>query len=217
MTRFVAGVLLCFAGSSCFMACGAPSDEESVRSVAEAMVNLKPSKHFSGEPEYPVEGGPPKLDLPPPWDDPPNQQEPEQEPYEPPTYEPPEPDHYNGIDPSEHQNPHHESTGNHGGPDHGGPNAGDGINHGHVTTSHGDSTYGDKYTTRMSPQRWKNICTFGCAVFAGAGCASVAGSCVAGAVWSFGGILIPCAWAATAACGAATGIAATCAIKCNGG
>lgn len=30
MTRFVAGVLLCFAGSFCFMACGAPSEEGSV-------------------------------------------------------------------------------------------------------------------------------------------------------------------------------------------
>jgi hypothetical protein len=66
MTRFVAGVLLCFAGSFCFMACWAPSDEESVGYVAEPAVMLKPPKHFSGEPEYPVEG-PPKLDLPPPW------------------------------------------------------------------------------------------------------------------------------------------------------
>jgi hypothetical protein len=119
MTRFVAGVLLCFAGSFCFMACGAPPEEEPVGSVAEPMVLLKPPKHFSGEPEYPVEG-PPKLDLPPPWLDDPSDPGPEQEPFEPPTYEPPEPDHHNGIDPYEHANPHHESTGNHGGPHVGG-------------------------------------------------------------------------------------------------
>ena len=124
MTRFVAGVLLCFAGSSCFMACGAPSEEESVGSVAEPMVMITPSKHFSGEPEYPVEGGPPKLNLPPPWDDPQDQQGPEQEPYEPPTYEPPEPDHHSGIDPYEHANPHHGSSGQHSGL--GGRGAGDG-------------------------------------------------------------------------------------------
>ena len=107
----------------------AQSEEESVGSLAEPMVNLKPPKHFSGEPEYPVVGAP-KLDLPPPWDDPPNQQGPDQEPFEPPTFEPPtfeppEPDHHNGIDPYEHRNPHHESTGNHCGPDVGG--SGDGT------------------------------------------------------------------------------------------
>ena len=123
MTRFVAGVLLCFAGSSGFMACGAPPEEEfvgSVGSVAEPAVMLKPSEHFSGEPEYPV-AGPPKLDLPPPWVDHPSDPGPAREPlgpptHEPPTYEPPEPDPHNGIDPYEHRNPHHESTGNHGSP-----------------------------------------------------------------------------------------------------
>jgi hypothetical protein len=96
------------------MACGAPPEEESVGSVAEPAVLLKPPKHFSGEPEYPVEG-PPKLDLPPPWVVDPSDPGPAQEPFEPPGYEPPlEPDEHNGIDPSEHRNPHHESTGNHG-------------------------------------------------------------------------------------------------------
>jgi hypothetical protein len=125
MTRFVAGVLLCFAGSFCFMACGAPPEEGSVGSMAEPAVLLKPPKHFSGEPEYPVEG-PPKLDLPPPSEVEPSDPGPVQEPLEPPTYEPPlEPDEHNGVDPSEHGNPHHESTGNHGGPDVGG--SGDGT------------------------------------------------------------------------------------------
>ncbi len=124
MKRFVAGLLLSFAGSSCFMACGAPSEEEPLGSVAEPMVILKPPKHFSGEPEYPVEGAP-KLDLPPPWVVEPSDPGPDHEPYEPPTYEPPayeppEPDHHNGVDPYEHRNPHHESTGNHGGLDVGG-------------------------------------------------------------------------------------------------
>ena len=81
---------------------------------------LKPPKHFSGEPEYPVEGQP-KLDLPPPWVVDPSAPGPDQEPFEPPTYEPPlEPGQHNGVDPSEHANPHHESTGNHGSPDVGG-------------------------------------------------------------------------------------------------
>ena len=227
MTRIVAGALLCYAGPFGFMACGAPSEEESVGSVAEPAVLLKPPKHFSGEPEYPVEGGPPKLDLPPPWDDRTNQQGPEKEPYEPPTYEPPEqppvePPPEMPVpgenSPREGYNPHHSSESRHSSILHGGPDAGDGIgHHGHMETSRGSSSSGDKYTTRMSPQQWKNICTFGCAVLAGAGCASVGFSCVAGAVWSFGGILIPCAWAATAACGAAAGISVTCAIKCNGG
>lgn len=131
MTRFVAGVLLCFTGSCGFMACGAPPEEEfveSVGSVAEPAVMLKPSEHFSGEPEYPVEG-PSKLDLPPPWVDHPSDPGPAREPlgpptHEPPTHEPPEPDPHNGIDPYEHRNPHHESTGNHGGLDHGGPGGG---------------------------------------------------------------------------------------------
>jgi hypothetical protein len=125
MSKFVAGMLLCFAGSFCFMACGAPSEEESVESVAEPMVMLKPPKHFSGEPEYPVEG-PPRLDLPPPWVEDPSAPGPEQEPFEPPTYEPPlDPVQHNGVDPSEHANPHHESTRNHGNPDVGG--SGDGT------------------------------------------------------------------------------------------
>ena len=59
MTRFVAGLFLCFAGSSCFLACAAPPEEESVGSVSEAAVNLKPPKQFPGEPEYPVEGAEP--------------------------------------------------------------------------------------------------------------------------------------------------------------
>ncbi len=91
-------------------------------SVAEPAVMLKSPKQFSGEPGYPVQG-PPKLDLPPPWVDGPAEPGPEQEPFEPPTLEPPEPDHHTGIDPSEHGNPHHESTGNHGGPGGGGSGA----------------------------------------------------------------------------------------------
>jgi hypothetical protein len=89
--------------------------------VAEPAVLLKPPKHFSGEPEYPVEG-PPKLDLPPPGVVEPSDPGPAREPFEPPTYEPPtyeppvEPGEHNGVDPSEHRNPHHESTGNHGSP-----------------------------------------------------------------------------------------------------
>jgi hypothetical protein len=115
------------------MACGAPSEEEFVGSVAEPAVLLKPPKHFSGEPEYPVEGGPPKLDLPPPWDGPPNQQGPEYEPYqpptyEPPTYEPPDPDPHNGIDPYEHANPHRNNESGHSNIPRG-PNAGDDMAH----------------------------------------------------------------------------------------
>ena len=75
-------------------------------------------------PEYPVEG-PPKLNLPFPSVDNPSDPGPAREPlgpptHEPPTYEPPEPDPHNGIDPYEHRNPHHESTGNHGSPGVGG-------------------------------------------------------------------------------------------------
>jgi hypothetical protein len=124
MTRIVAGVLLCFAGSFGFMACGAPPEEESVGSVAEPAVLLKPPKHFSGEPEYPVEGRP-QLDLPPPGVVEPSDPGPAGEPFEPPTLEPPEePGEPTRVDPSEHGNPHRESTGNHGGPEHGGPGAG---------------------------------------------------------------------------------------------
>jgi hypothetical protein len=64
---------------------------------------------------------------------------------------------------------------------------------------------------------WKEICIVGCAVFAAGGCMAVSGSCVAGAVWSFGGILIPCAYAVTAACVSAAGISAICALRCGGG
>ncbi len=96
-----------------------PRDKEDTGEAAEPAVMLKPPKQFSGEPEYPVQG-PPKLDLPPPWVDDPSDPGPAQEPFEPPTLEPPEPDHHNGIDPYEHGNPHHESTGNHGGPGGGG-------------------------------------------------------------------------------------------------
>jgi hypothetical protein len=81
-----------------------PTDKEDTGEAAEPAVMLTPSKHFSGEPEYPVEGAP-KLDLPPPWADDPSAPGSAQEPFEPPPDEPPEPDHRTGIDPYERGNP----------------------------------------------------------------------------------------------------------------
>jgi hypothetical protein len=65
--------------------------------------------------------------------------------------------------------------------------------------------------------QWQKICVLGCATFAGAGCAAVGVSCTAGALWSFGGILIPCAYAVVAACAGAASLTTVCAIKCVGG
>ncbi len=65
--------------------------------------------------------------------------------------------------------------------------------------------------------KWQQICVVGCAVFSNAGCASVSTSCVAGALWSFGGILIPCSYAVVAACTGAATAGAVCSIKCSGG
>ena len=65
--------------------------------------------------------------------------------------------------------------------------------------------------------KWQQRCTLGCATLAAAGCASVSASCTAGAVWSFGGILIPCAYAVVAACAGSASITTVCAIKCAGG
>lgn len=65
--------------------------------------------------------------------------------------------------------------------------------------------------------QWQKICALGCATFAGAGCAAVSTSCTAGALWSFGGILIPCSYAVVAACAGATSVTTVCGIKCLGG
>jgi hypothetical protein len=65
--------------------------------------------------------------------------------------------------------------------------------------------------------QWQKICVLGCSTFAGAGCAAVGVSCTAGALWSFGGILIPCAYAVIAACAGAASVTTVCAIKCVGG
>ena len=59
-------------------------------------------------------------------------------------------------------------------------------------------------TEDLTPKKWQEICTLGCAVLAAAGCGTVTASCTAGTVWSFGGILIPCAYAAAAACTASS-------------
>lgn len=65
--------------------------------------------------------------------------------------------------------------------------------------------------------KWQQTCTLGCAILAAAGCASVSTSCTAGAIWSFGGVLIPCAYAVVAACTGSASITTVCAIKCAGG
>jgi hypothetical protein len=80
-------------------------------------------------------------------------------------------------------------------------------------------SYGGREARRigMSPQRWRNICRFGCAVAAGASCAYVTGTCATGSFMTFGGISIPCIYIVTAACGASVGIVTTCDIKCGGG
>lgn len=64
---------------------------------------------------------------------------------------------------------------------------------------------------------WQQVCIVGCQVFANAGCTSVSLSCTAGAVWSFGGVLIPCVYAVLAACAGATAAGTVCTFKCSGG
>jgi hypothetical protein len=65
--------------------------------------------------------------------------------------------------------------------------------------------------------QWQKVCTLGCVAFSNGGCAAVSTSCVAGALWSFGGILIPCSYAVVAACVGAGMAGTVCAIKCGGG
>lgn len=65
--------------------------------------------------------------------------------------------------------------------------------------------------------QWQKVCTLGCVAFANGGCAAVGVSCTAGALWSFGGVLIPCGYAVVAACAAAGMAGTVCAIKCTGG
>jgi hypothetical protein len=218
MTRSVAGGFLCFAGSICFMACGPPLEEESVGFVAEPMVMLTPPKHSSGEPEYPVEGAEP------PWPDktlrspfPPNPPPCEPPPEEEPPYEPPpEMPVPRENSPREGYNPHHGSESEHSSIPHGGPNAGDGIgHHGHMETSRGSSSSGDKHVTRLSAKQWRDICNTACEVASVAGCVAVHGACAAGAVWSFGGVLVPCEWAVLAACGGAATLGGACKAKCD--
>lgn len=71
-------------------------------------------------------------------------------------------------------------------------------------------------TEDLTPQKWRELCTLGCAVLAGAGCYSVTASCTAGAVWSFGGVLIPCAYAVAAACTGSISVTTVCSFKCAG-
>jgi hypothetical protein len=58
-------------------------------------------------------------------------------------------------------------------------------------------------------------CVVGCAAAAGAGCAAVATACTAGAIWTFGGIGVPCSYVVIAACGAVEGAAAACTLGCT--
>lgn len=65
--------------------------------------------------------------------------------------------------------------------------------------------------------QWQKVCVLECVAFANGGCAAVGVSCTAGALWSFGGILIPCGYAVVAACAGAGMAGTVCAIKCSGG
>jgi hypothetical protein len=112
---------------------------------------------------------------------------PEQEPYEPPTYEPPpEPDEYNGVNPYERGNPHHESMGNHGGPDHGGP--GGGFDRGHGSS--GKSHYSASPPAGYSAGGTHSSHVFGNSIKCDADLASCVEKCVARAMYC---------WAAKAA------------------
>ena len=59
-------------------------------------------------------------------------------------------------------------------------------------------------------------CEFACQGAAAAGCAAVALACGAGTIWTFGGVSIPCAYAAVAACYAIGGAGAVCTRLCGG-
>lgn len=83
-----------------------------------------------------------------------------------------------------------------------------------ATMDIGEETTGE---AQEALTQWQKICVLGCTTLASAGCASVSASCVAGAVWSFGGILIPCVYAEIAACTGAANVIAVCGIKCTGG
>jgi hypothetical protein len=62
--------------------------------------------------------------------------------------------------------------------------------------------------------RAQTACTIACATLAGAGCASVSVACVAGTVWTVGGVGVPCTYVVVAACGAVSGVGAACALQC---
>ena len=85
------------------------------------------------------------------------------------------------------------------------------------TTASMDSGEEPVGETQQDLTQWQKLCALGCSAFAGAGCASVGASCVAGALWSFGGILIPCSYAVVAACTGSTTVITVCGIKCLGG
>jgi hypothetical protein len=69
----------------------------------------------------------------------------------------------------------------------------------------------------MLPEKWRPICEAACDAAVGAACMSAHFSCVAGAFWSFGGVLIPCEWAVISGCSAGFFVAKACHVKCNGG
>lgn len=88
-----------------------------------------------------------------------------------------------------------------------------------VHTGETESTEGMETTGEVQEDltQWQKVCVLGCTTFAGAGCAAVGVSCTAGALWTFGGILIPCGYAVIAACAGATSVITVCGIKCLGG
>jgi hypothetical protein len=71
--------------------------------------------------------------------------------------------------------------------------------------------------TPQSMASWKEICIVGCATLATAAAVTVTAGCVAGTLWSFGGILIPCEYAVAASWIAAAEISAVCSLRCGGG
>ncbi len=48
----------------------------------------------------------------------------------------------------------------------------------------------------------------------GTGCASVSVACVAGTVWTVGGVGVPCTYVVVAPCGTVSGVGAACALQC---
>ena len=83
-----------------------------------------------------------------------------------------------------------------------------------ASMDNGEETVGE---AQEDLTQWQKVCTLGCVAFSNGGCAAVGTSCVAGALWSFGGILIPCSYAVVAACVGAGMAGTVCAIKCAGG